>query len=778
MMVFRLVYLGLIGLLLSIGMNAQTVENPERKKVGLVLSGGGAKGIAHIGVLKEMENAGIRPDYIVGTSMGSIIGALYAIGYSAHQLDSITRSIDWDLVLTNNIPLTYISYEEKEYYNRFLVELPFVNKKPTLPTGLIEGQMLTDLLSHLTYPSVRYDSFDDFPIPFRCVATDVSTGKPIIFERGSLAEAIRASMAIPTVFTSADLDTTLAVDGGIVNNFPVELLEDLGADVIIGVDVGDGFVEAKELGSMAGILMQVSMIPSLKRLEEQREKCDIYIKPELMEFTAGSFSSTQTILARGYEAGERFKDQFDSLATALNLNDSLSSGIDNRDGWITIQGIEVKGNRLETEALIKSKLAIEKGDVVNEKMISEGIRRIFGLTSFKKVNYTLEAIEDHPNQMILVIKVMENPPGALKASVHYDNTFSAGVLLNLTLRNIVLKESRFLVQGDISENPKFRLDYLKYFGGNQKFALQFRYNLLRSALPAYEEGKKIDEEISTTQDFVVNAITTNSLKRSFFAGVNFSFNRAKSSFSALLPSEFDYFDLNNTSIISGFISNTFNHRNFPTRGSESQLHLQFVPTSSYSMKLIDGVDTVFIGNLPITQKILNELVEGEFEPDLYGRVFFRHSSFIPLGKNFQLNPRVAIGTVISTAGENSIFDDFNVGGNQMVTIMDTRMYGLNYAEIVAPHFFRGGLGFQNVFFRNVFLLYGVDLLGYHPYIPINQLSIFNMETFLDNYLLFGYGMQVRYKSPLGPISLGFSGNSEDPNLRVYFQIGFSFNYLD
>ncbi|MCD4731730.1 MAG: patatin-like phospholipase family protein, partial [Bacteroidales bacterium] len=224
----------------------KTADN-QRPKIGLVLSGGGAKGIAHIGILKAMEKERIRPDFIAGTSMGSIIGGLYALGYSADQLDTIIRQIDWGEVLSNNIQLQYIAYEEKEYYNRYLIELPFENGKLKLPSGVIHGQMLGEMLARYAWPAKDYTSFDEFPIPFRCVATDVGTGKPIIFSDGSLAMAMRASMAIPTAFTPVDLDSTLAVDGGVVNNFPVEEVIDMGADIVIGVSVGDGLIPAKEL---------------------------------------------------------------------------------------------------------------------------------------------------------------------------------------------------------------------------------------------------------------------------------------------------------------------------------------------------------------------------------------------------------------------------------------------------------------------------------------------------------------------------------------------------
>ncbi|MBN2172813.1 MAG: patatin-like phospholipase family protein, partial [Bacteroidales bacterium] len=293
-------------------------KSTDHPKIGLVLSGGGAKGIAHIGILKALEKEGLRPDFITGTSMGSIIGGLYSLGYTANQLDSIIRSVNWDMVLSNNVPLNLIAYEEKEYYNRYLFDFPFEDGKLKLPSGLIEGQALSELLQRFTWPANKYDSFDDFPIPFRCVATDVSTGQPIVFDSGSLAKAIRSSMAIPTAFTAVDLDNTMVVDGGVVDNFPVDIARQMGADFIIGVNVGDGLKPAKELSGMSDILFQVSMIPSLIKTDDQISQCNIYIKPDLKDNGTASFSNYSEILQLGDTAGERVRPEFKILAEKLN----------------------------------------------------------------------------------------------------------------------------------------------------------------------------------------------------------------------------------------------------------------------------------------------------------------------------------------------------------------------------------------------------------------------------------------------------------------------------
>ena len=219
----------------------------DKPKIGLVLSGGGAKGLAHIGILKSLEEAGITPDYITGTSMGSIMGGLYAIGYSADEIKQIVLEADWDQLLSNKSSLDEVVFEEKDYYNRYINELNFSGFKLELPKGLIEGQKLSNLLSKLTRPVHNIEDFSQLPIPYACVAVDIETGLSVVLNKGSLARSMRASMAIPSVFTPVEIDDKLLVDGGIVRNFPVEENLEMGADYIIGVFVGNQPLKKEEI---------------------------------------------------------------------------------------------------------------------------------------------------------------------------------------------------------------------------------------------------------------------------------------------------------------------------------------------------------------------------------------------------------------------------------------------------------------------------------------------------------------------------------------------------
>jgi len=193
----------------------------QRPKVGLVLSGGGAKGISHIGILQAIDSAGLKIDYLTGTSMGSIIGGLYAIGYSGKQIEKISDNLDWDAILSNKPNYTDISIDEKDEYGKYSVELGIKDLKPQIGTGMIESEELWLTLNELFLPVYDIKDFSKFNIPFKCIATDLSDGKAVVLSDGEIVSAVRSSMAIPSVFTAIDKDSTKLVDGGIIRNFPV-----------------------------------------------------------------------------------------------------------------------------------------------------------------------------------------------------------------------------------------------------------------------------------------------------------------------------------------------------------------------------------------------------------------------------------------------------------------------------------------------------------------------------------------------------------------------------
>lgn len=758
---------------------AQTDEQTsDRPKIGLVLSGGGAKGVAHVGIIRNLEKAGVRPDYVVGTSMGAVVGGLYALGYSADELEEIILGIDWDLVISNRVSFEAIAFEEKEYYNRYLVELPVENSKIKFNSGLIEGQSLSDVLQYFTWPASNYESFDDFPIAFRCVATDVSNGQPVIWSDGYLHDALRSSIAIPTIFSAFEQDSTVLVDGGVVDNYPVDVARDMGAEIVIGVNLGDeDFINANELGGFGGILMQLAMASSLSKTKASIEDTDIYIKPELADYSTGSFSAYKEILALGEIAGQKAYPEFKALADSLGIDDPpYSLGFDALP--LKISGIEVTGNKIFTSDLILSKLDLDVGEVVTRNELKLAVQQIFGINGFSKVDYSLR--KNPSGDFNLNLRVKEKSANLLNVAFHYDNQFSAGILLNYTLRDWLGSSSRTVIVGNISENPKLRFDYYKYTGESKNFAFNFRANALRQQLPRYEKGDQTDVLIDRNTRFEAQMISTSSLKQSFLFGAVFESSKSRFRFNSEFPDDIKNGVQNFTALRLRYYRNSQNDRNYPTRGAESLIETNFHLNNFLKLNLANGVDTVFIGDLGeagigIPADLLGEVIK-ELTPGTYLTLLAKYSKFFPISSKVQFRPEIAGALTISNESEGKIFNDFFVGGYQNVRFTDTRFWGLNYAEVTSPNFLKASMDIQVIPIKKIYLRAGINWLGFGQVQPIgdmdNLTNIFSRDTYL------GYGADVSYQSLLGPISMGISSNSKDREIRTYLSIGFSFNYSD
>lgn len=770
--------LSLIFVFIVFLLNAQEKQNTDRPKIGLVLSGGGAKGMAHVGILRYMEKAGIRPDFIVGTSMGSVVGGLYALGYSADELEEIILNIDWDILITNRVGFNDIAFEEKEYYNRYLVELPVIEGKVSLPSGLIHGQMLSETLHYYTWPANNIADFDDFPIPFRCITTDVKTGEGIVLKGGYLHDALRASIAIPTFFTPFDMDSTLVVDGGVVNNFPVDVVKEMGADIVIGVNVGDeDFVDPKEIGSFSGILMQIAMSKSYSRLRQNIKDTDIYIKPDLKNYSTGSFSKFREILELGDLAGQKHAQRFKDLADSLGVFVE-TPGIGLEVEPITISDIDVRGNYLFSDVLIKSKLNIKEGETVSRRELREGMSRVFGINGFYNVDYSL--IKIHDDGYRLVIRANEKPKSLLFASVHYDNQFSAGILLNLTMRDVLGKSSRSIILADISQNPKFRFDYYKYIGQQKKYALNLKAEYLNQQAPVYDQGKETDINVNKEIRVGAHILSTQSLNETFVLGGYYDKRQTESRFNISAPADIK----NGVSSFLGlrlmYYRNSLNDRNYATQGAEVIVEPVFKFQNNLKINLNDGVDTLFLGEgdsqfgipanqLPVFIDLLN--------PKGYLSFYFKYLKYFPLTRNLQFMPTASTGLTFSNENVFKVFDGFIAGGHQRIRFNDTRVWGLNYRELETTNFAKMGLEFQYIPINNIYLRTGANIVGYSGHVPLKG-EEGSIVSKMQSNNLFGYGVDITYKSILGPIIAGVGKNNSDRNLRVYFSIGFSFGYSD
>ena len=307
---------------------------PPRLKVGVVLGGGGAKGAAHIGVLKYIEEMGIPVDYVAGTSMGSIIGGLYALGYTPDELTQLIADMNWSEYIGNKIDRSLMTEEMRQRNSSMVLQVPFSHESlfdrnsnstfiSQLPSAYVNNSSLVNLFNDLCVGYQEEMDFNDLPIPFGCVATDMITGEEVVLRSGSVPTAMRASLAIPGVFSPVTIGDKVLVDGGLVNNFPADVLKEMGADIIIGVEVtSTKDVTADDLKSLPQVFARLLITSTSAKRQENRNLCDVHIVPDISGFGMLSFTpeAIDTLVGRGYKRASEFRNQLLSIKKAVDAS--------------------------------------------------------------------------------------------------------------------------------------------------------------------------------------------------------------------------------------------------------------------------------------------------------------------------------------------------------------------------------------------------------------------------------------------------------------------------
>jgi NTE family protein len=370
-------------------------DDGQRLRVGLVLGGGGARGAAHVGVLKELERLRIPIDAIAGTSMGAIVGGLYASGMTADELEQVVLSLDWARVLSDTPPRRNLNLRRKQDDERYPIELELGVRDGefVLPNGFVQGQNLDLVLRDLTASVAHVRDYDDLPIPFRAVATDIERGEPHVMASGDLARSIRASMSVPGLIAPARLDGKLLVDGGIVANLPIDVMRSMDVDVIIAVDVEFPLYAPEELGSATAITEQMLTILTRKETLRQIETLqgdDILIRPDLQTFSSSDFAHAGDAIEVGHAAIAPVEDRLLALAVdeaTFAIHTAARSPKQRETTQLGFVRIKHDG-RLATE-LLASRLGVFKGDNIDAGNLADGANRLYGLDIYEQVSYRL-----------------------------------------------------------------------------------------------------------------------------------------------------------------------------------------------------------------------------------------------------------------------------------------------------------------------------------------------------------------------------------------------------
>jgi NTE family protein len=427
----------------------------ERKKLGLVLSGGGAKGLAHIGVLKVLEEAGLRPDFITGTSIGAVVGGMYAMGYTIAQIESVFHAVNWNELMQDRTSYSLIAMEQKRQVDKYIGSFPIIDGSVHLPGGIIAGQRIGDLLARLTIPYHSITTFRDLPIPFACVATDIATGKPVLIDSGDVANAIRASMSIPTIFTPMELGNTLFVDGGLVRNFPVEEVRRMGAEIVIGVDVGTPSLRKEEIKDFLQVMVQATQFADAAVLTHERELCDLVILPDITGISLLGFNDADVIIRRGEIAARIIRPKIDSLAVLTARWTPNPRPIVVPD-QIYIDQISVDGLTDLTRQTIKADFGFDAPVNTSITEIERGIERIYSSQEYDRVSYRIQHVD---GLNILYLTMTERTKKYLRAGIRYDSYSQATLLLNSTLWNLGKDPGLFTIDLKLGRQQRLDLQY-------------------------------------------------------------------------------------------------------------------------------------------------------------------------------------------------------------------------------------------------------------------------------------------------------------------------------
>ena len=413
-------------------------EEPTRPKIGLVLGGGGAKGAAHIGVLKVLEEQKIPVDYIAGTSMGAIVAALYASGLSAGELEKVITAIDWKDVFSGDPDRRDIDYRRKQEDFDHLTKLSVGIKdgKVVMPKGLIKDQKVNVLFETLMLHTSGIDDFDNLPIPYRAVAADLETGEMVVLKGGRLADAARASMSVPGAFPPIEINGRLLIDGGIVRNVPIDIVREMGADIIICVDVDKPMATRKELGGSLSILNQMIDIMMKKNVKDQVKTLgpqDVYINPELGELGSGDFDKAAEIARLGEKAAREKIDSLKRYSVSENEYAAFAAKHHRelvKELKVASVKIEMQGESKISPDYVASRLTVKPGDTVDVDQMKAQAGIVYGTGDFERVDLHVQKQQDGYD---LVVKATERSwgPNYLRVGVALESDFKGSSSYNI-----------------------------------------------------------------------------------------------------------------------------------------------------------------------------------------------------------------------------------------------------------------------------------------------------------------------------------------------------------
>ena len=739
----RNLYLFLILLIGYAPSNAQNIEQIEKKpKVGLVLSGGGARGFAHIGVIKVLEEEGIDVDIIGGTSMGSIVGGLYAMGYSIYEIEDMALTQDWDYALSDKVLRRNLGFYEKADEETHIFSLALKGRKIHIPPGLMYGQNVSHLLTKLTNPAFQVHEFKDLEKPFLCMATDLLSGQAIKLDTGNLAIALRASMSVPSVFAPVEYGPYYLVDGGVINNFPATEVKNLGADLLIGVDIQTPLYEQKDIKNLVQVLSQSIFLNAEASFNENIAMIDLLIQPEINPYTAMDFQRADSLILRGEKKASEMLPEIRAFMKENGINPGPVRGDQNAFPVMDVLYVDkvvLKGNKKVRDQYVLDNLDIHSGDQISVSDLDQKINRLFGTKLFLTVSYELDFSE--LGETIIIVKLDEASRFDINIGAHYNDYSKAALLLNLTGRNFGAGKGRLSADVILGRVPRVTVAYVVDnsmkvgYGADVNWFQQYGY--LYDGL-----GKRlISFDIGVFKMHGFGLLTYNNMIR-FRLGFELGFDNISQNISVI-----DIDNLGNFSgiLFTDFSINTYDRLYFPKKG------MQF--------NAIVDVGTGRNQNINILDEDNLEYYYQDFNYYSFG---FDIEGVLSLSNHFALQPKLIYR---KTYGEElPITKTSFIGGFQKSYIENYLPFaGYDFMELSGHTVIYPAIDLRYSFWEKHYLTASANMLS---------LDLNFDKSWDDNLFYYAYQLTYSYNSPFGPISLSMA--KAYPKEKFVFDLSLGF----
>lgn len=713
-------------------LTTDSVPHSDIPKVGLVLSGGTARGIAHIGVLKVMEECGIVPDYITGTSMGAIIGGLYALGYSADEIEKMVYEMDWIKMFSDEISYKEIDVFWKQEYPELPLKLTFnLWEMPSLPKGVIQGQHVLSTLQQLTWRSNLYESFDQFPIPFKCVAADIVSGDPVFFASGNLALAIRSSMSLPSIFAPVKMDGKILVDGGVLCNYPILKCKEMGAEILIGSLTGyEGDKNPNNIKTFVDILTRSAILHSIKEAKNQIPLLDVNIVPDVTTISAENFLKAPELIKIG-EAAARdplIYAQLQEIGRKQSHRKIEDQKYKNTP--IRVDEIQIVGTKKISLNTLESLCDLKPGMEVTDTLLNKAVNKLYHLLRFKLVYYNFSLQNE---KQILIFNFIDKDDHQIELGLNYTTYEGPGLMVRAKFWDLLLPSSLLKINVGISSTPKILLNYEILPSKGRKMSFYVDLFLNRAKLPYVFRNENND--IFTLGYFYSNnfnikfgsrirlwdagtvdmSIGRNYYGVSFKEGMQYLFEIDKLKYSAFFA-------------VIHFKINTLDNPYFPRKGTWISTYIKQV----VGAKMSKDLDVEHPGGL----SPLNLMAKLDIE-----HYFKIH--------RFTIAPSISIGIHSHTP---FLTERFIIGGLELQNrVNGVSMSGITQGHILSNSYAKAGLNFQYVIYNNIFLQTGAD-----GFLFFDKSTTTFPEDYDDFIFLTGWNLGVGVTTPIGPLKLSYS----------------------